>query len=535
MKKILYPFLILALIIGFVGCSEDDLETAPTDSVTGPVLFATVDGAQVAMNGVYRMLFTAGWTTSNEHQNFGIMSTKMYTSLMGEDFLQDAQGNGWFYFDYLYDVNRRYTSSAWRPYATWNFYYTLISNANYIIAEEEQLAESGDPIMVDNIMAQALTMRAYAYFQLIQSYQHTYKGNESAPGVPLYTEPTTAASEGKGRGTVEEVYTQINADLTDAIDKFSGNKGLQAHKSHFDYYIANAIKANVALVQNKWGEAATHAKEALKKTGLTQRGDLESGFNSVNMSGVMWGSEIIADQSGIYASFFAHMDARANRYARSSRKCIYNWLYDQISNQDLRKKWWLDPNRVLTEKEQEEEDELREEYPEFFVDYSQRKFLYDEIDTDMGDYIYMRAEEMQLVLAEALCHDNKFSEAKTALETLLKLRYPADYDWAANSPIKDATMSKDHTMGSIGSAKTLMDHILLQRRIELWGESERIFDIQRLKMGFDRTAPNSNHSQPNVGFDTTKPQQNNFILAIPQKEFDGNPNMGPADQNPITK
>ena len=69
----------------------------------------------------------------------------------------------------------------------------------------------------------------------------------------------------------------------------------------------------------------------------------------------------------------------------------------------------------------------------------------------------------------------------------------------------------------------------------IWGEAERIFDIQRLKMGFDRTAPNSNHSQPNVGFDTTQPESNNFILAIPQKEFDGNPNMGPADQNPINK
>ncbi|HHW81508.1 MAG TPA: RagB/SusD family nutrient uptake outer membrane protein [Bacteroidales bacterium] len=525
MKKILYPFLILALIIGFVGCSEDDLETAPTDSVTGPVLFATVDGAQVAMDGIYRMLFTSGWTESNTHQNFGIMSTKMYTSLMGEDFLQDAQGNGWFYFDYRFDVNSRYTSSGWRPYATWNFYYTLISNANYIIAEEEQLAESGDPIMVDNIMAQALTMRAYAYFQLIQSYQHTYKGNESAPGVPLYTEPTTAASEGKGRGTVEDVYTQINADLTDAIAKFSGNKGLQAHKSHFDYYIANAIKANVALVQNQFGPAASYASEALSKPGLTltQRGDLTSGFNNRNMSGVMWGSEIIADQSGIYASFFAHMDARADRYARSSRKCIYNWLYDQISNQDLRKAWWQDPNAPDAGTSNHN------------IAYNQHKFLYSDIDTDLGDYIYMRAEEMQLVLAEALCHEGKFTEAKDKLEELLKLRYPADYDWAANSPIKDATMSKDFTMGSIGSAKTLMDHILLQRRIELWGEAERIFDIQRLKMGFDRTAPNSNHSQPNVGFDTTQPESNNFILAIPQKEFDGNPNMGPADQNPINK
>ena len=111
-------------------------------------------------------------------------------------------------------------------------------------------------------------MRAYSYFQLIQTFQQTYKGNESKPGVPLYTEPTTAQSKGKGRGTVEEVYTQINTDLDDAIKLFEGDKTIQTHKSHIDYYIANAIKANVSLVQNKWADAAKYADEALKKPGL---------------------------------------------------------------------------------------------------------------------------------------------------------------------------------------------------------------------------------------------------------------------------
>ncbi|MCS2698728.1 hypothetical protein NXW27_21045, partial [Phocaeicola dorei] len=36
----------------------------------------------------------------------------------------------------------------------------------------------------------------------------TYKGHESEPCVPLYTEPTDIATEGKGRATVEEVYQQ---------------------------------------------------------------------------------------------------------------------------------------------------------------------------------------------------------------------------------------------------------------------------------------------------------------------------------------
>src|SRR5690606_7175990 len=326
MKKLIYAS-VLSLSLVLASCEKDFLETSPTDSVDAGTLLETTQGAQVAMDGIYRMLFTAGWTTSNEHQNFGIMSTKLYTSLMGEDLLQDAQGNGWFYFDYRYDVRSRYTSTSWRPYATWNFYYTLISNANYIIAAESTI--QGDPLEISNVMAQAYTMRAYAYFQLIQSFQQTYIGHVSLPGVPVYTESTRASSEGKGRGTVEEVYKQINADLEHAISLFNENKNSQKHKSHLDYYIANAIKANVALVQNKWDVAEAAATEALSKPGLSMISgdDLYSGFNNVGLRDVLWGSEVIADQSGIWASFFSHMDASAGQYGSSSRKVIYNWLY----------------------------------------------------------------------------------------------------------------------------------------------------------------------------------------------------------------
>ena len=89
MKKILYLFLIIFLSAGYTACSEDALEVAPTDRVAGPTIFKDINSATVAMDGVYRALFISGWTDGNTHQNFGILSTKMYTSLMGEDFLQD--------------------------------------------------------------------------------------------------------------------------------------------------------------------------------------------------------------------------------------------------------------------------------------------------------------------------------------------------------------------------------------------------------------------------------------------------------------
>src|SRR5690606_2221059 len=111
MKKIFY-ISALSLALGLSSCSKDFLETKPTDRVDAPTLFETTDGAQVALDGIYRMLYTSGWATGNTHQNFGILSTKLYTSLMGEDLLQDAQVIGWFYFDYRYDVRSRFTSSS---------------------------------------------------------------------------------------------------------------------------------------------------------------------------------------------------------------------------------------------------------------------------------------------------------------------------------------------------------------------------------------------------------------------------------------
>src|SRR5690606_12437388 len=224
MKKIIYGS-VIALALSVTSCSKDFLETSPTDMIDAPTMLETTDGAQVAMDGIYRMLYTSGWSTGNTDQKFGIMSTKIFTSLMGEDFLQDAQGNGWFYFDYRFDVRSRYTAITWSSYGTWNFYYSLISNANYILSAEETL--QGDKAVIDNIMAQAYTIRGYAYHQLIQLFQQTYVGNQTAPGVPIYTEPTSSTSEGKGRGTVEEVYTQINSDLDRAIELFGNDKALQ--------------------------------------------------------------------------------------------------------------------------------------------------------------------------------------------------------------------------------------------------------------------------------------------------------------------
>jgi hypothetical protein len=522
MKKILYLFLVTGFILGFSACSEEDLNTNPTDAVSGTVIFKSADAAYVALNGIYRAGFASGWSLSNTHQNFGIMSTNLVGDLMGEDMVQHEQGNGWFYYDYRYAVKERYTSTGWRSYATWNYYYTLISNANYILAAVTDQT-SGSSADVNSILGQAYAIRAYSYFYLIQTFQRTYIGHETAPGVPIYTEPTTAETEGAPRGTVEDVYTLINADLAKAIDLLSPDKAVaQIHKSHIDYYVANGIKARVALVQNKWQEAEVAAKNALSRyssvagVAVASGDELLTGFNSVAMKGVIWGGEIIEDQATIYASFPSHMDASANMYANASRKCVGNWLYDQIPSTDTRKSWWNGP--LATDAATGPN-----------CSYNQVKFRFRTSGAYASDYIYMRNEEMLLIAAEALCRQSKYPEARSYLSKLGNAR---DTNYATRL----AAVSDNNTQSfsSTGTISTLLDEILIQRRVELWCEVGRIFDILRLKQGFYRDWSGSNHSDKLVSFDPRDPESWKPILTIPQTEFDGNVNMDSSkDQNPM--
>lgn len=526
MKKILSFIAGVAIMVSFSACSEDFLVTNPTDSTSGTTIFKDDASALVALNGIYRSMYISGWSAGNTHQNFGNLSTILFADLMGEDMVQNEQGNGWFWFDYTFDVRSRYTSKNWRSYATWNYYYSLICNANYIIAQKDNIG--GDKNKVKYIVAGAYAIRAYSYFYLIQTFQQTYKGHENLPGVPVYTEPTTSTSEGKPRGTVQDVYTLINADLDESIKLFEESGVAQMDKSHIDLYVANGLKAKVALVQQNWQAAATAAAKARTKPGLTlmPKDDVTKGNNLVTLGGVMWGAKIIADQATVYASFFSHMDPTAGMYGGGSRKCISSWLYGQIPATDVRKALW---NGKLAKDETSGPN----------VSYCQFKFLFSDKSAYLGDYIFMRAEEMLLTEAEAKCQLGQYTEARNLLTQLGAVRDPDNYATRLATFPDSKTLTKDE-YGTTSAAVpvTLLDEILLQRRIELWGEVGRIYDLQRLGVGFTRKFTGTNHktaAQLSKFSDAERtPAFKEFILTLPQSEFDGNKSLNQqTDQNPM--
>lgn len=98
----------------------NELDTLPTDQVGSSEVLKDVTSAQAAMNGVYRMLYTAGWSQGWGSENSGQTTIQLMADLMAEDHLMLEQGQGWFYEDYRLNVHGDYAGKNGRSYSVWN-------------------------------------------------------------------------------------------------------------------------------------------------------------------------------------------------------------------------------------------------------------------------------------------------------------------------------------------------------------------------------------------------------------------------------
>lgn len=503
MKKTLY---ILAAVSAMVlaSCSKDMLNTNPTDRVSGETVLKDTEGGYRALNGMIRFSWQWGEAVGgNYHQSVGPQGYNLMSDLMGEDMVMAAQGNGWFWFDYNYNVKSRWNSTSWRPYDCWNYYYTIISNANYIIDAKDKM--EGNQEDVDYIIGNALAYRAYCYAYLGMTYARSYIGHEDRLCVPIYEEPTFAGTSGKARSTNKEVFKRAMDDINEAISLI-GDKP-QQHISHFGKYTANGLKARIALYMGDY--QAAHDAAAIAVQGGSYDFDENFHYNDATDDSVLWGAEIIESQGTTNPQFLAHMDIAFGGYGARARKCLSDWLFKKMSDDDARQSWWnyetLADGTTLG--------------------HQQYKFLFKDASNPMtgADHIFMRAPEMQLIIAETACRLNNESEAKKALTDLMKTRDP-EYDCSAKTGTALGKLTTEET----GS---LLEEILIQRRIELWGEYGRVYDIKRLRQGFKRTAE-MGHPLTSLltSMHTDDPETFDWVLTMPAKEVDANPLVL---QNPV--
>ena len=206
-------------------------------------------------------------------------------------------------------------------------------------------------------------------------------------------------------------------------------------------------------------------------------------------------------------------------YASKARQCISTGLYKLISGTDERKTAWF-RGAIPSDEEKTASS---------YTSYCQIKFKMADYTTRTGDYLLMRAEEMILIKAEAECHQKEYDAARTTIKTLGNAR-----DSKFEERLAARTDANTYNSDTNAPLETLMDEILFQRRVELWGEVGRIFDMQRLGLGYNRNYEGSNHTEK-VTTKNTNAASPLFILPLPQSEIDGNENITSADQNPIVQ
>jgi len=481
MKKI---SIILALIVGLtVSCSKDFLETAPTNEVSETDVFRTAAGAQTVLDGVSRKI--REYNTS--HDDFGHKALDMAWDLMGEDIV--CRRSHWFVYDYQID-NRQ--ASYRRSRTTWQLYYIVINNVNNILVNADNISWAS-AAQEASIKGQAMALRAFAYYNLVTLYQFTYIGHENAPGVPIYTEPTT---EGHARASVQEVYDLIVADLDGAISMMTANPSPRRHISDIDVTVARGLKARVALEMGNWSEAESQARLARADYDLNSISDFSTGFADYQQSNWMWGLQLNDEQSTIYASWFSHLDMSIGGYAGLGYmpKYMSTALYNQLPADDVRKTLCVGVTYSgIT----------------YYINYKFNAALAGK--EFAADYVMMRPEEMLLIEAEAIAHQGGRDAAVQALLDELHL------------------VRQTAPVAVTATGTALLDAVLLERRFELWGEGFRGRDIKRLKIALDRTG--SNHNAALCLNMTLPAEDNRWNYMIPQGELDANPLINEEDQN----
>lgn len=487
MKSLKYILMSLAtggLLTINTGCS-DFLETIPATSVSDQSVFTSIAGAQAALNGCYYQMRAYNSGGANRWDDCGFPSVQMISDVSADDIIV---WGGWYCYTYNYWGETR--GDIFRASQLWTFHYRLINNVNSVIAYIDDIP--GDQQAKNHIKGQALAMRGWAYFNLVRLFQHTYAIAKDMPGVPVYTEPTTDQTEGKDRGTVEETYKQVLADLTEAETLLEGyNRG--SLKNNMDQAVVQGLLSDVYLTMTEWSKAETYAQKVLAKYQMTSNDDYLSGFNNINTGSWIWGMQQTEEQNmsdySPYAMWYIGRDDRG--YGYWSFKCFF------LAQSFVEK---FDANDVRASQFGWEWDMIH--YTLKFRDNEDGR----------GSIVWMRTESMLLNAAEALCRQGKDDAAKELLWKLQDMR---------SAPRSTST------------GNDLVEEILLERRKELYGEGYGLFDLNRNQKPLLR---GSNHYIG--GGDTPFPARSwRLIYQIPRGELLNNKalkdDIWPAgDQNP---
>ena len=332
---------------------------------------------------------------------------------------------------------------------TWLEGYKTINICNNIIANIG-IVNAADR---DRVKGEALFLRGLIYFELVKLYAKPYSAGSVTTnlGLPIITTPTVNGNTGTAgqtaRSTVKATYDQIIADLTTAKPLLSSDNGVYAGA-----YAAAAVLSRVYLQMEDFAKARDAANDVITNSGAALEGSYSKAFNNTS-----------ASLEDVFVLPITAQDGTNDLHTFWSTRDFGARDGDVEINQDHLNLYEANDARLALF------------YDGGGIYYSGKWLL---------QYKYIpliRLAEMYLTRAE--CNFRLTTNiGATPAQDMLTIRSRA----------------------GLGATAVTLNNILLERKLELAHEGQRIHDVKRLRQTVDGFAYNANK----------------LVLPIPQREVD---------------
>jgi hypothetical protein len=496
--KTLSNYILFLLILGLSAC---ELNLTPQDGMTKEELSEYPEGAVYATNGNYAMMkdileYKGVLDTRNSY----IRHLMQLSEFPGDNICLSGATTDHLFYACTY----QHFATMMNTTYIWYSGYKVINGANQII----ESVEEGQSDLLDQVLGENYFLRAMAHFDLVRLFALPYIQGRENPGIIIRT---SSAGQGGPRNTVGEVYDQIVQDLRKAETLMNSPRG----KGFASREAAQALLSRSYLYMGVNDSALFYADEVINSGDFS----LEStatfpGYfaNAVNSSETILcvehtlqddkvsgsiGAMYLSDKGLGWGEIYASLPLRnlLNRFPEDARHSFIQPEYK--TNED---------GSIATDAQGKPIVAERNGFPKYYLN----KFSYQDGVVTLSSPVILRYAEVILNKAEALAKLNRESEALDAVN-IIRTRAGLS---------GDALFSLSNMMGY----ENVLDIVLDERRLELFTEGHRTFDVFRNNLSLNRSYPGT-HLAEGETTQIIEPTNPRIIYFIPQDEMLANPDM----------
>lgn len=263
------------MMAAIVSCKKSFIEVKPEGQFLSENYYADKDQAFAALVGVYDVLRK----NSGGFENMiTMMNAGSDDHVAGGGGATDGVGIQSF-SNFTIDKNTM-------PASFWNDYYQGIFRANTLLTKLP--STNMDATLKQRFIAEAKTLRAYYYFDLLRMFKN----------IPFTLEPLTATNMYQvTQAAPADVYTQIENDLLEAIPQLPSTVSVSTDGGRLTKGAAQAILGKIYLYDNKGALAAAQLADVNGTPGGTSQYGfrLQSNFSDLWVTANKFNTESVLE------------------------------------------------------------------------------------------------------------------------------------------------------------------------------------------------------------------------------------------------